>query len=213
MDQPTPCIGLDFDNTIVCYDQIFHKAAVERNLIPKDISPFKESIRDYLRSIDREKEWTLLQGYVYGARMEEALPFPGLLDFLQTVKQLGFKITIISHKTKTPYLGPAYDLHQAAQDWMTRQRFFDSSSADIKLEDVSFEVSKEKKLQRIAATGCHLFIDDLPELLADSDFPNQVQRVLFSSNNINPIQGDCLTAKTWEELLILVKNHFSSYGD
>ena len=27
-------IGIDFDNTIACYDGVFHQAALERGLIP-----------------------------------------------------------------------------------------------------------------------------------------------------------------------------------
>ena len=35
-------IGVDFDNTIVCYDTLFHRLAVEEGLIPPDIPPRKE---------------------------------------------------------------------------------------------------------------------------------------------------------------------------
>jgi len=27
-------IGVDFDNTVICYDKVFHAAAVEKGLIP-----------------------------------------------------------------------------------------------------------------------------------------------------------------------------------
>ena len=30
-------IGVDFDNTIVCYDKVFHVAAYEKGLIPADL--------------------------------------------------------------------------------------------------------------------------------------------------------------------------------
>ena len=46
--------GLDFDNTIVSYDSLFHKGAVELNLINQDFSVNKIKIRDYLRSINKE---------------------------------------------------------------------------------------------------------------------------------------------------------------
>jgi len=42
-------IGIDFDNTIVCYDQIFHEAAVERDLIQPNLPASKQVVRDALR--------------------------------------------------------------------------------------------------------------------------------------------------------------------
>jgi hypothetical protein len=205
----SPCIGLDFDNTIVCYDQVFHQVALEQHLIPKELPASKEIIRDYLRQANAEDEWTLLQGTVYGTRMQEASPFPGLFDFLKTAKEAGFKITIISHKTKTPYLGPPHDLHEAALSWMKSQLFFDAKGADIAEENVFLETSKEKKLARIKTAGCHLFIDDLPELLSDPSFPAEVQPLLFSSSTSRTIPADWLVAGTWERVLTLVTNYFS----
>ena len=43
-------LGLDFDNTIVSYDALFHKVALEGSLIPADVAPTKLNVRDYLRS-------------------------------------------------------------------------------------------------------------------------------------------------------------------
>jgi hypothetical protein len=34
-------IGLDFDNTIACYDGVFHAAALERGLIPEALLPMQ----------------------------------------------------------------------------------------------------------------------------------------------------------------------------
>ena len=41
-------IGLDFDNTIVSYDSLFHKVSVEQNLINEIFEVNKIKIRDYL---------------------------------------------------------------------------------------------------------------------------------------------------------------------
>ena len=35
-------IGVDFDNTLVCYDGVFHRAALERGLIPSDLAVRQE---------------------------------------------------------------------------------------------------------------------------------------------------------------------------
>ena len=74
-------IGIDFDNTIVCFDTLFHRAAVEKSLIPADLPLSKTSVRDYLRREGREEAWTELQGYVYGVKIHDAAPFPGVLEF------------------------------------------------------------------------------------------------------------------------------------
>ena len=42
-------IGLDFDNTIVSYDELFHRVALEGGLVPGDLPVRKEAVRDYLR--------------------------------------------------------------------------------------------------------------------------------------------------------------------
>ena len=42
-------IGIDFDNTIVFYDDLFHKIATEEKLIPSNFPTSKVLIRDYLR--------------------------------------------------------------------------------------------------------------------------------------------------------------------
>ena len=69
-------LGIDFDNTIVRYDELFHGVAVERGLIPASLPVRKNDVRDFLRQQDRERDWTELQGYVYGPRMAGARPFP-----------------------------------------------------------------------------------------------------------------------------------------
>jgi len=75
-------LGIDFDNTLVSYDELFWKLARESNLIPESIAVKKEAVRDYLRSIDKEGNWTEMQGTVYGLRIEEAKPFTGVKEAL-----------------------------------------------------------------------------------------------------------------------------------
>jgi len=69
-------IGIDFDNTIVCYDTLFRQVALEQGLIPADLPENKGAVRDYLRTAGMEDRWTAMQGDVYGKRMNEACAFP-----------------------------------------------------------------------------------------------------------------------------------------
>ena len=107
-------VGVDFDNTIVCYDDVFHRVAVEWGLIPAEIAASKGAVRDYLRAEGREDTWIEVQGYVYGNRFREAPPFPGVTEFFNRCEEQAVPISIISHRTRYPFAGPRYDLHEAA---------------------------------------------------------------------------------------------------
>ena len=76
-------IGLDFDNTIICYDAVFLDAAKARGLLPAGFAGTKQQVRDTIRlAPGGEIEWQKLQGYVYGAGIGGAELFPDLDAFL-----------------------------------------------------------------------------------------------------------------------------------
>src|SRR5207253_6595278 len=103
-------IGIDFDNTLVAYDTLFHRVAREQGLIPVNLAVNKTAVRDYLRTTGQENLWTEMQGTVYGARIGEAEIFPEVKEFLQLCRERGIAVRIISHKTQFPYLGQRHDL-------------------------------------------------------------------------------------------------------
>lgn len=172
-------IGIDFDNTIACYDKLFHQLGLERSLIPPSLPADKETVRDYLRKKGREEAWTELQGHAYGPRIQEAIPFPGVKDFFLNCRNKGILVCVISHKTRQPVRGPRVDLHQAARNWLDQQGFLNNSGIALPTDRVFFEETKEKKLQRIVDQSCSHFIDDLPEFLDLPEFPEYVERILF----------------------------------
>lgn len=188
------CIGIDFDNTIACYSDVFYKAALERGLIPSHISPSKGHVRDYLRSIKKEEEWTELQGYVYGKRMDLAYHFPEADLFFRLCREKNFSAFIISHKTLHPYKGPAYDLHQAAKDWLKKQDFFPL------VKNTYFELTLPQKLERIETLSCDFFIDDLPELLLEKAFPKKTARILFDPEDQHENHPQYLRLKSWRDI-------------
>ena len=192
-------IGVDFDNTIVCYDALFHRVAAERGLIPTDLPVNKSAVRDHLRQIGREQDWTEMQGYVYGVRMSEAAPYPGVIDFFHACRRAGIEISIISHKTRHPFLGERHDLHGAARHWLEQQGFFDPSKIGLSGDAVFFELTKQAKLERIAQRGCGHFIDDLPELLAEPAFP-RIDRILFDPNDLYAGETAFFRARSWAEI-------------
>ena len=193
-------IGIDFDNTIVCYDPVFHIASYEKKLIPESIPATKEAVRDHLREIDREDDWTELQGYIYGTRMELAKPFPGIFDFLKQTINRGIDVFIISHKTQFPYRGPQYDLPAAARSWLETNGVFDPEGIGLSVDRAFFEPTKELKLERIGALGCTHFIDDLPEFLAEPGFPPDTTKILFEPGAERPVATPVHRAKSWADI-------------
>lgn len=193
-------LGIDFDNTIVCYDALFHRVCRERGLIPAEVPVNKTEVRNYLRQAGREDAWTEMQGYVYGARMSEAAPYPGVLDFFRACRATALPCRIISHKTRRPFLGEPYDLHAAATSWLEQHGFFDPAGLGLARADAFFELTKEAKLARIGAAGCTHFIDDLPEFLAEPSFPANTRRILFDPNQLYGSETRFDRASSWPEL-------------
>ncbi len=171
-------IGIDFDNTIVCYDGAFHLAALERGLIPHDLPHGKNDVRDFLNSSGRKEDFTELQGYVYGARMDLTALYPGVLDFFDRARTLGHELFIVSHKTRHPLRGALYDLHAAALTFLDTNRVM-GDNRYFAPQSVFFEETKDAKIARIGELDLDAFIDDLPEILSMPGFPAQTAALLF----------------------------------
>jgi len=186
-------IGIDFDNTIACYDGVFYQVALDQKLIPVDLDSSKSSVRNYLRSKNLEDEWTKLQGYVYGSRMDLAKTYNGIIQFVEFCGENNIELVIVSHKSKHPYLGPKYDLHSAAKSWL-------ESIPTLNKVDTYFELTLEKKLRRIALSNCDFFIDDLPELLNEPSFPEGVKKILFDPQGMHLESQGYRRFNSWHEI-------------
>jgi hypothetical protein len=178
-------IGIDFDNTIACYDAAFHSAALSRGLIPRSVAVDKTSVRDHLRAQGRDSDFTLLQGFVYGPGILLGGPFPGFVEGARRADVQGHELHVISHKTREPFAGPPYDLHAAARDALDHWGLL-APLGPLRPEQVHFEGTQADKIRRIGALNCDLFIDDLPEVLTAEDFPGSVRRILFDPSGRAP---------------------------
>jgi len=196
------CLGVDFDNTLVCYDELFHAVALEQGLVPAGTARTKEAVRGALRAAGREEAWTELQGHVYGRRLREARPFPGALELLAEARRLELPVSVVSHKTRRPYRGPPLDLHAAAWEWLEHQGCFDPARIGLVRDRVFFCETKEAKLERIAGVGCSHFVDDLPEVLLAEGFPAATQRILFAPAGSPALAGNVPVAcmRSWGEI-------------
>ena len=178
-------IGLDFDNTIACFDRLFHRIAVECGLIPGSVPANKKAVRDFLRACGRESEWTQLQGVVYGPSMAEADLFPGVLEFLAACRAASVPVSIVSHKTRIPASGEPYDLHAAALRWIEARSLLGDGIAGLRRDGIYFEPDRRRKAERIRQLGCTHFIDDLPEFLEEAFLPPDVIWILFDPHDEN----------------------------
>lgn len=197
-------IGVDFDNTLVRYDRLFYELAVERGLIPEQVEPNKTAIRNYLRDIGREDDWTELQGIAYGPEIVRAETFPGVLEFFRDCKRRGIPTAIISHKTHVPYRGEPYDLHAAARDFLLAHGFFETAVTGLDADHVFLEVTKEAKLARIGDLGCTHFVDDLPEFLGEPSFPEGTARLLFDPDGRNEDDPRWKRFQQWKDVMRIV---------
>ncbi|MCG8528051.1 MAG: hypothetical protein MI748_16835 [Opitutales bacterium] len=193
-------IGFDFDNTIISYDKAFYMAALEMGWIDPSVAATKTAVRNDLRERGLEESWIELQGFVYGARLDLAEPFPGVIDCLSGCLNRDWEVVIVSHKTKHPFKGPAYDLHAASRRWIEHIGIIDSQS-------VFLELTKEEKCLRIHGEQCDFFIDDLPEFLSHPQFPETTRRVLFDHQkaHVEHRGGDWLIISDWVEAINLLE--------
>ncbi len=117
-------IGIDFDNTIANYDEVFCKVAINNKLIKKDWSGNKQALRKKIIKDNNEEVWKKLQGLVYGKYMHLAKLSEGFINFLFKSKLLGAKVYIVSHKTiHGHYDRNKVPLRQVALKWIIKKKY------------------------------------------------------------------------------------------
>jgi hypothetical protein len=192
-------IGLDFDNTIVCYDQAIALLSDEQFDLPTELPRTKLSLRNFLRTTGREPEWTAFQGELYGPGMRYAKPFDGAIKAMQDLVGKGHSLVIVSHRSLKPYGGRPHDLHEAARNWvhehLQRAGLFGNAQ-----NDVSFLETKKEKLACIRALGCNTFVDDLPEIFQSADFPDKTHGILFDPSGAEKAHWVGNRITYWHEL-------------
>lgn len=192
-------IGLDFDNTIVCYDQAISLLAEELFELPPELPRTKLALRDFLRTAGREPEWTAFQGELYGPGMRHAQPFENAIETMLHLVTAGHELVIVSHRSRLPYAGEPHDLHAAARGWVA-ERLQCSGLFNEGNGSVNFLESRQEKVARIAELGCQAFLDDLPEVLADANLPASAVGILFDPTGEIEKQTYLLRITEWLQL-------------
>jgi hypothetical protein len=175
-------IGIDLDNTLINYDGVFCTLAVAQGLIGTPTIRTKNAVREAMRALpDGELAWQRLQGVVYSKGVREAVLFDGADNFLRQARQSGCDVFIVSHKTEFGhYDSDRVNLRDAARAWMEAQGFFRPDGFGIPSGNVTFAATRAEKIATIRGLDVDVFIDDLPEVLEDSDFPTTVTGILFT---------------------------------
>ena len=201
-------IGIDFDNTIACYDAAFRECAKTLNYIPAQQATSKQEIKKAILELpDGDIKWQRVQGLVYGKYISYATLFPGLAEFLWRCRVAGAEVFIVSHKTDFGHFDEEkVNLRDAARDWMMRRDFFLESKFAISSRNLFFEYTREEKVKKISTLKLDFFIDDLTEVLTESAFPLQTKKILFApthSEGVNLLAGIDV-CESWQQITSVV---------
>lgn len=199
-------VGLDFDNTIVSYEKAIARLIEAKDLMLDPISSTKNDLKRYFIESGNESGWTELQGELYGPFMRYAEPFVGALESMEDMLRSGNTLVVVSHRSRFPYMGEKYDLHDAARQWLKRWMGSKKDRLGRSLiSEVYFLEEKDMKLQKIREIGCDIFLDDLVSILRDPDFPRETRRALFDPNGQSCEDGQYSRVGSWDEFAQLVK--------
>lgn len=201
-------VGIDFDNTLISYDDVFLRTAIERAFLPKNFTGDKTAVRDSIRAAAGDAQWAKLQAEVYGRRIVEAKMIEGAGDFVRACREHGADVFVVSHKTHFAAADPSgTDLHLAALAWMEANGFFRKEALGFDRGDVFFEPTREDKCRRIAILECSHFIDDLEEVFREPGFPPAVEHFLLHRGDGDPPRGPFASFPSWHAITHTVFAH------
>lgn len=196
-------IGVDFDNTLVCYDDVFLRLAREAGLEGLADDARQKEVREAARrSPGGDLAWQRLQGQAYGSRIQDAQPFPGALEFLRHCQTAGVPTWVISHKTRFAGIDPSHtDLRAAALAWLEHHGFF-AIDTGLDAGRLVFGATRQEKIAHIQGFGCTHFIDDLEETFREADFPAGVRRILFApgATEVTDSLPEVWVARSWSDI-------------
>jgi hypothetical protein len=198
---PTVC-GIDFDNTLVSYDELLTTIARERGWIGAGPIATKRVIRDRIRRVpDGEIEWQKCQALLYGPRIGEARLSDGVEAFMRLCRQHGVQVHIISHKTEfSRFDSSGTNLRWAAMNWMMARGFFEPAGLGLDPRRVYFATTRAEKIAYIGQLSCTHFIDDLEETFLEETFPIATGRILYEPERRSPAPRGVVLMRTWQEI-------------
>jgi hypothetical protein len=205
-------IGVDLDNTILKYDEVFYSLALERSWIDRECLCDKNAVKENLvrktgSANQGENRWRQLQAWAYGYQIKAALLFDGFYQFAQQARQFNDQLFIVSHKTEFSNYDSSVPLRSNALDTLNQRGFFKSANKGglgFKRNDVFFSSTLDEKIQNIKKLNLTHFIDDLPKVICHPEFPSETRKILFSSES-NKKTNEILVFPVWRD----IEEHFS----
>ncbi len=198
-------IGVDFDNTLICYDELMCRIARGEGMIPDQVEARKTAIRDYLRARPGgERLWQQLQALCYGTEINRASVMPGAIEFFQECRRHGVPAFVVSHKTEKAAGDPdGPNLRTSALNWLEGNGFFVEETG-LSRSKVAFGSTRREKLDLIRSLGCTHFIDDLEETFLEPSFPAGVHKILFQPKAPETPRLGMNLGLSWEEIRTVV---------
>lgn len=196
----TKSIGIDFDNTIVCYEKIFQDLAVQNNWIKGDKKLTKNEIKNtILNHKNGVMKWKTMQSLVYSDLISKAIPMRGVFEFFKKCNINNVEFYIVSHKTEHAEITTSgNNLRFMAMNWLINN--FSQHQLNLPINKVYFENTREDKIKTIKSLNCTHFVDDLEEVLCHSQFPKNVKKILLSGCNNNLDNQEIVMKKNWNEI-------------
>jgi len=197
-------IGIDFDNTIINYNNLFYEAGLSLGVLPDSTGSSKTKIREYLIENGREPDWITIQGLVYGKYIENAEVMEGFSSFSDLCVENGWRVFIISHKTRDTIIGEKFNLHRSALRWLEDNRIY-GAGIHGSVEEVFFESTRYDKVCQINQIGCNIIIDDLADVLLHPDLSPDIMKILYDPDtncNLNPAY---FTVAGWDQIGTIIQ--------
>jgi len=195
-------IGIDFDNTIACYDHVFCNVARKLGMLEDGGLLSKSQVKNnLLKQVDGDLSWQKLQGKVYGKYMHLASLFPGVIEFLYLSRLKNYRIVVVSHKSEYGHFDEEkVPLRDAAMKWMQNIGIVDTNTSLLNEKDVYFSSTRELKVKKIQELKCDYFIDDLVEVFNESTFPKSIKKILFEPGQKHSVGNDINIAGSWRQI-------------
>jgi hypothetical protein len=197
-------IGIDFDNTIACYDSAFVSVAALLGIPLRDTPSNKVEVKREIQSqAQGQLVWQRLQGQVYGTHMHLATPFPGIHEFISLAQMRGHEVFIVSHKSIYGHFdADRIPLRSQAKLWLNENKFFRSRRLGLQKSNIFFESTREEKIQRIIELKCTHFVDDLIDVFEEDIFPPNVQKFLFNPSKLKKNIPNTKTTNSWRQVAV-----------
>lgn len=195
MSKQTLRIGLDFDNTLICYDQVFYQLAREHRFIEESVPAKKANIRQSIvERFGNDLHWQKLQSLAYGPQISEAQLFDGVLAFVSVMIKQGHELFIVSHKSVRSHFNPNIKLRDHALSFMKQCGLV--APEMIPEQHVFFAQTLTDKVEKIANLKLDVFVDDLGKVLLHECFPQYTVGIKYNGSKTE----GALYADDWQQI-------------